>query len=165
MSLNNESHYYPKYQVGPTTSNNSQSEFTDTNYPHVQGNVDRSGNLSSTNTETDTVTQQHVSGTTFFTDGKGHMRIDIADQQVGPNAQSTEDPGLNMNIMGKYNKKARDEIEMHTQKEGKYVAEKALTLSSKEKIVFAAPSISYSGPLDVIAPTAPTARQRPSTVS
>jgi hypothetical protein len=75
-------------------------ELTELDYPHCYGHVDRSGNLWLVNTRRDTIKMIHVSGTSFAVDGKGHMKITIADAAVGEEAQEEFDPGLTLIVKG-----------------------------------------------------------------
>ena len=69
-------------------------------YPFTYGFIDRSGSLFAANTQKDSYTFYHVSGTFFTIDGAGHVEFDTASNPVGPNASSERPKGLTMNING-----------------------------------------------------------------
>lgn len=85
-------------------------------YPNTYGRVDRSGNLLLINTEKDIVQFYHVSGTNINIDGSGHTKIQIADyQNPNSNATSTNNQGLDIEIIGDLNLKVSKKISIEAQ--------------------------------------------------
>lgn len=78
---------------------NIKLELTE-DYPFSYGFIDRSGSLFIANTQKDSYTFYHVSGTFFTIDGAGHVEFDTASNPVGPNATEEKPKGLTMNING-----------------------------------------------------------------
>lgn len=75
----------PRITGSPTTKDvTKDNELLNEDYPGTYGDIDHAGNKRATNTEKNTITETHVSGSTTHTDGSGNMsqfsvgNIDIA---------------------------------------------------------------------------------------
>jgi len=72
-------------------------------YPNTYGLIDRSGTLICANTNTDTYTIYHVSGTKLSLDGQGHCLIQVTSNSVNENASSLTDNSLDIQVVGNAN--------------------------------------------------------------
>jgi len=82
MEYPDDSMYHGMYYGTVTTKDTKIGDFTGSSgygsdYPHVEGNVDESGNLSAVNTKRDTQERTHVSGTSHEIDGAGNVRVRV----------------------------------------------------------------------------------------
>lgn len=91
---------FGEWRAAPMAMDLKVADLIAEDYPHCYGHVDRSGTLTLINTERDTRLMIHPSGMTFSIDGKGHVKIIVADASVGPNAKQLHDPGLTLEIHG-----------------------------------------------------------------
>lgn len=111
----NDSQYYPMYMAIPNTEDLKIQELVETDYPHVYAKIDRSGNLFWFNTKQDHMLIEHVSGTSFFVDGAGRVKIEVADSKVGPDATSPNQRGVDIDIIGTTDIKVSGDSKVHTQ--------------------------------------------------
>lgn len=82
-------------------------------YPNSYGMIDRSGNLLLINTNKDTCTFYHVSGTNLNIDGAGRTKIQIANYvNTNDDASISNNAGLDIEIIGDLNIKATRDINL-----------------------------------------------------
>lgn len=161
LTLQDNSLYFGKYSLGPTTKNVKSKEF-DSDYPHNRGSVDPSGNKTENNNKTDNQKHIHVSGTEFHIDGKGRMKIKIADKQVGKDAKSTNPKGITIEVQGPVVVHASEDIIFKSAKNIQFIAEESIIASwKKEWVNKNTTSVVKPPPQTVSPPTAPTPRKRP----
>ena len=80
-------------------------------YPNSYGYIDRSGNLFLVNTERDTFTFYHVSGTNIDIDASGHTKIQITDQSPENGNGTTRNPdSLTIEVIGNLDLKVSKDI-------------------------------------------------------
>lgn len=103
------------WSIAPSALDLKVDELIARDYPHCYGHIDRSGTLTLVNTERDTRLMVHPSGTTFSIDGKGHVKIIVADASVGPNAQQLHDVGLTVEIVGNCHLLTSGDTQIETQ--------------------------------------------------
>jgi Type VI secretion system/phage-baseplate injector OB domain len=78
------------------------TELTQTNYPHVYGSIDRSGNLVYVDTHANTIKLTHVSGTEVFIAANGEVTIKTPSN-------------LSLNASGNINIRAGGDLKLHAQ--------------------------------------------------
>lgn len=80
-------------------------------YPNSYGYIDRSGNLFLVNTQRDTVTFYHVSGTNIDIDASGHTKIQVTDHSPTNGNGTTRNPdSLTIEVVGNLDLKVSRDI-------------------------------------------------------
>lgn len=75
-SLTENDPHNPRITGSPTTKDvTKDNELLKEDYPGTYGDIDHAGNKRATNTEKNTITETHVSGSTTHTDGSGSMSM------------------------------------------------------------------------------------------
>jgi hypothetical protein len=108
-------------------------------YPYSYGHIDRSGNKWMINTKKDQIVVQHVSGTSLVIDGKGRIRVNVAEQKVGQDAKSkVQQLGVYFNVKGNAHIKANERVVLDAQKTVVVHAKDNVKVDSKKSIQFRA---------------------------
>lgn len=84
-------------------------------YPFTYGFIDRSGSLFMANTEKDSYTFYHVSGTRLNVDGAGHIKLSVASNPVSQGALVDNAKGVTFDIDGSLNINATEDINFNCQ--------------------------------------------------
>lgn len=75
-SLTENDPHNPRISGSPTTKDvTKDNELLNEDYPGTYGDIDQAGNKRATNTEKNTITETHVSGTTTHIDGGGNFSV------------------------------------------------------------------------------------------
>lgn len=113
------------YQGKDTTGND---------YPHVSSNIDTSGNRVTYNNKKDTIDIEHVSGTHYSIDGKGHMSIKIADKKVGEDAQERNSKGFSITVVGPVNIRCSGDAQIGADGDVNIISRKNVNIGAEGKI-------------------------------
>lgn len=158
------SQYYPVYMGLPNTKDLKIKELVEEDYPHVYARIDRSGNLFWYNTKKDHIKIEHVSGTSIFIDGNGRLKIEVADNKIGPNATQENQKGADIDIIGNLDATVSGDVLINNQGKTDLISGGQIKIHSQKHIDLKAPRIDLNkggGPKSPRNARTPRNRKRP----
>jgi len=121
--------YHPVYSGGSFHKNTQLPELVE-DYPNTKGRVFENGAVWKMNINKDTLTLTHPSGTSVEIDGAGHIKLAVADNTVGPNAEATLPAGVTIEIQGSAKIIAKEDIELTAKRDIKLWAGRDVSIQS-----------------------------------